>query len=365
MATVTAATPDGTTATVLKRFLFLGPTGVGKSKMINCCYNRSVEKSLLETPAGVGAIDSIIGTTSSISNYVDQRNKIVYVDTVGYGDVRFHQNTQSFLLFFRELICYASIGYNWIFLVIRFSQMSQDTLVYIQSLEALLGEKAFSRCTIVFTNCKQPNMTRERCIEANKQHTEIVAILRKVNNVIFGDMDTDDILADSDSNSDEDETNENIRQKQMKKRTKFMQRMLLQMDQIDEKTLTLEKDWYQYYKTKFTTFMGYIWEKIVGKPNELSKLYKLTVGLRKDIPVTIYYEECSICLELIVEIVDHTPKACITKCGHIFHYDCLKRSFEEQKKCPNCRTDLRSLPERVTGLLIGIQEIQEQLKSNA
>ncbi|CAF0941857.1 unnamed protein product [Rotaria sordida] len=333
--------------------------------MINCCYNRSVEKSLLETPAGVGTIDSIIGTTSSISNYVDQRNKIVYVDTVGYGDVRFHQNTQSFLLVFRELICYASIGYNWIFLVIRFSQMSQDTLVYIQSLEALLGEKAFSRCTIVFTNCKQPNMTRERCIEANKQHTEIVAILRKVNNVIFGDMDTDDILADSDSNSDEDETNENIRQKQMKKRTKFMQRMLLQMDQIDEKTLTLEKDWYQYYKTKFTTFMGYIWEKIVGKPNELSKLYKLTVGLRKDIPVTIYYEECSICLELIVEIVDHTPKACITKCGHIFHYDCLKRSFEEQKKCPNCRTDLRSLPERVTGLLIGIKEIQEPLKSNA
>ncbi|CAF4736998.1 unnamed protein product [Rotaria sp. Silwood2] len=122
--------------------------------------------------------------------------------------------------------------------------MSQDTLVYIQSLEALLGEKAFSRCTIVFTNCKQSNMTRELCIEANKQHAEIVAILMKVNNVIFGDMDTDDIPIDSDGDSDEEKTIENIRKKQNKKRMKFGQQMLAQVDQIDEKTLTLEKDWY-------------------------------------------------------------------------------------------------------------------------
>ncbi len=332
--------------------------------MINCCYNRSVEKAMLETPAGVSAQDSIIGTTSSISNYVDQRNKIVYVDTVGYGDVRFHQNTESFLLFFRELICYSSIGYNWIFLFIRFSQMTQDTLVYIQSLEALLGEKAFSRCTIVFTNCKVSNMNRQRCIEANKQHGEIVTILNKVYNVIFGDMDTEDVPTDSDSDSDGEKTDENIRKRQVKKRTKFMKKMLLEIDQIDEKTLTLERDWYPYYKTKFTTFMGYLWEKIAGKPNELSKLYKLAVGLKKDIPVTIYYEECSICLELIIEIVDHTPKACITKCGHIFHYDCLKRSFDEQKKCPNCRKDLRSLPEKMTGLVIGMKEVQDPLKSN-
>ncbi len=332
--------------------------------MINCCYNRSVEKAMLETPAGVSVPDSIIGTTSSISNYVDQRNKIVYVDTVGYGDVRFHQNRESFLLFFRELICYSSIGFNWIFLFIPFSKMTQDNLVYIQSLEALLGEKAFSRCTIVFTNCKVSNMDRQRCIEANKQHGEIVTILNKVYNVIFGDMDTEAVLTDSDGDSDGEKTDENIRKRQVKKRTKFMNKMLLEIDQIDEKTLTLEKDWYEYYKTKFTTFMGYLWEKILGKPNELSKLYKLAIGLKKDIPVIIYYEECSICLELIIEIVDHTPKACITKCGHIFHYDCLKRSFDEQKKCPNCRKDLRSLPEKMTGLVIGMKEVQDPLKSN-
>jgi hypothetical protein len=284
------------------------------------------------------------------------------VDTVGYGDVRFHQNTQSFLLFFRELICYSSIGYNWIFLFIRYSQMTQDILVYIQSLQSLLGDKALSRCTIVFTSCKQSNMTRERCIEANKQHTEIVTVLNKVNNVIFGDMDTDEISADSDSDdSDEEKTIENIRKKQDKKRTKFMKEMLLQIDRIDEKTLELERDWYQFYKTRFTTFIGYLWEKIVGRPNELSKLYKLAIGLRKDIPVIIYYDDCSICLELIVEVVDSTPQACITKCGHIFHYDCLKRSFNEQKKCPNCRSDLRSLPERMKGFLLGMKEIEDTL----
>ncbi|CAF1307909.1 unnamed protein product [Didymodactylos carnosus] len=332
--------------------------------MVNCCYNRSVDLDELKAPSGVSEDDRIIGTTSSISNYVDQRNKIVYVDTIGYGDVRFHQDRESFLLFFRELICYSSIGYNWLFLFIRYQQLSADIFVYIQTLEQLLGEKAFTRCSIVFTHCKIKGMTRERCIEANKEHDGIVRILKKFNNIIFGDMDTD-AVSEEDSDSDDDQqAKERLHDKKRKQRTKFMNKMLTQIDHTDETILSLEKHWYQHYWTKFTSLMGYYFEKVVGKPNELSKLYKLAAGLKKDIPVTIYYEECSICLELIIEIVDHSPKACITKCGHVFHYDCLRRSFDQQKKCPNCRKDLRSLPEKVSGLVIGLKQVQDPLKSN-
>jgi hypothetical protein len=78
----------------------------------------------------------------------------------------------------------------------------------------------------------------------------------------------------------------------------------------------------------------------------------------------IYYQECSICLELITEIVNHSPKACITKCGHVFHYQCLKKVFEDKKECPNCRTNLRNLPERISALVAGLKQISNPLKAN-
>lgn len=96
----------------------------------------------------------------------------------------------------------------------------------------------------------------------------------------------------------------------------------------------------------------------------MSKLYKLMDGLKKGIPVAIYYEECSIGLALIFKVVDDTPKVCSTKCGLIFHYDCLERHFEEKKNCPNCRKDLLSLPERVAGYVVGLRQVQDPLKVN-
>ena len=71
--------------------------------------------------------------------------------------------------------------------------------------------------------------------------------------------------------------------------------------------------------------------------------------------------KCSMCLELIVEIVDDTIKACITICSHIFHDDCLRRHFDEQK---NCRKDLRCWAERVAGYSVGLRQVQDPLKAN-
>ncbi|CAF0967630.1 unnamed protein product [Didymodactylos carnosus] len=209
-------------------------------------------------------------------------------------------------------------------------------------------------------------MTLEKCIKANKEHQKIVNILGKVKNVIFGDLDTSKKYTSTNKNDPPPppQVIEWLEGEQHRQRSAFMKQMLAQIDGTDNQILELDKNWVEYYWAKFTALLGYCIEKLFQKPNELSKLYKLAAGLKKSIPVTIYYEACSICLDLIIEVVDQDPRACITKCGHIFHYDCLKRAFEQQKRCPNCRRDLRSLPEKATAKVIGLKEVQNPLKAN-
>tara|TARA_B110000967_G_C18737896_1_gene486137 strand:+ start:15 stop:383 length:369 start_codon:yes stop_codon:yes gene_type:complete len=43
--------------------------------------------------------------------------------------------------------------------------------------------------------------------------------------------------------------------------------------------------------------------------------------------------ECSICFDTIV---DETK---LNKCGHTFHYDCIKEWFDINQTCPICRED--------------------------
>ncbi|CAF4173606.1 unnamed protein product, partial [Rotaria sordida] len=188
-------------------------------------------------------------------------------------------------------------------------------------------------------------MTREKCLEANKEHEQIVNMIQKVNSVIFGNMTTD---ADSDTDDDEEEK-ERSRKKKQKQRNVFMEQMLHMVDHTDNQLLTLDRHWFEYYWTKFSLFMAYCYEKISGKQNQLSKLYQLSADLKLGASVVIYYDECPICLELITEINGHEPTACKTKCDHIFHYACLQKWIERQGYCPNCNTNLHVLPERKDG----------------
>lgn len=330
--------------------------------MINCCYNRSVQLEDLAKPSTVAKPDSCIGTTSSLSNYVSQQNRIVYVDTIGYGDVRFHQDCSSFIVFFHELISYSSIGFNWVFLCLRYQQITEEILIYFQTVQQLLGEKSLARCTIIFTHCAIEDMTLERFLEANKEHPEFVNIVQKVKSVFFGDMETENHFKQS-SNSPVEFISW-YDSELLKRREKFMKPILQQIDEMDEGLLELQQEWGTFYWTKFKSFLGFCWEKVFRQSNELSRLYKLTTKLKEDILLIIYYNECSICQELIVEIVDHSPRVCVTKCGHTFHYQCLQRAFAEKKECPNCRTNLRNLPERISAAVAGLKQIIDPLKFN-
>ena len=290
---------------------------------------------------------------------MDQHERKVFIDTVGYGDARFQTDRESFLLFFRELICYASVGYNWLFLVLRFERLTLDILIYVEMLEELLGKHALARCTIVFTHCKLKDMDRPKCITANQDSQRIVDMFKNAHSVIFGDMDT---FEDSDF---DDETLVLVNQNLAKRRQHLMEQLLEQIDSTDDNVMTLNESWFHSYWVSFTQYLGYWAEKIFGKTSELSKRYRLAAALKKEIPVTIYYESCTICLELIIEIWDTEPTVCITKCGHIFHHKCLEKWFAEKKQCPVCRADLRSLPERIVGQRVGLHPVNDAPKTES
>ena len=47
-------------------------------------------------------------------------------------------------------------------------------------------------------------------------------------------------------------------------------------------------------------------------------------------------KECSICLEKANHITHGGMMPVALKCHHVFHYDCIKKWYENKKTCPNC-----------------------------
>jgi len=67
------------------------------------------------------------------------------------------------------------------------------------------------------------------------------------------------------------------------------------------------------------------------------KIYNVRNNTTNNLTSIITSEEnnCSICMSSL-----NTQNTMITKCNHIFHKDCIFKSFETNSHCPNCRADL-------------------------
>jgi len=86
--------------------------------------------------------------------------------------------------------------------------------------------------------------------------------------------------------------------------------------------------------------------------SKLSK-HKACPACRKE-----FVEQCPICQENIQK-----EDAIVTKCGHLFHYNCLKTWFCSSreinlKSCPSCRAKL------VENITEEVYELNEKLKNS-
>jgi len=77
-------------------------------------------------------------------------------------------------------------------------------------------------------------------------------------------------------------------------------------------------------------------ENVVEKPKEKKDLSICTGKPIFALPCNIKLENCAICLDDILEMVNIT----VTTCGHTFHSCCIFESVKKSADCPLCRNEL-------------------------
>jgi predicted GTPase len=105
----------------IKRFLFIGSTGVGKSTLINILFKSVVNKLFLSKPAGTS--EDSAGSTVCFKTYYNFLN-YSFTDTIGFGDSRFAK--EKILSILKDTITNSTARYNKIDLCIRHGRISRE-----------------------------------------------------------------------------------------------------------------------------------------------------------------------------------------------------------------------------------------------
>jgi hypothetical protein len=302
----------------IKRFLVIGPTGVGKSTLINTIFNNNVSKPSLLKPAGTS--EGSAGSTAYFTTYYNFPD-YAFTESIGFGDNRFDK--QHILSMLKATVKNSMVGYNKIFLCINYGRISEEIRYYIELLTVIFGKKILKWCTIVFTHCHDQKITKEKYIELNKQDTYIIGIINSVQKVIFGDNMIDD-----------DDEIENIL-------IKRRQRLL---DNLNQDMQNSNTDYYSPRPENFTEWLHAIYNMITMRYakqvkncfEEILKISGTVVDLMIHQNFANYYGQCPICLEDMWNI-----DSVFTTCHHIYHEKCINEWLNNKTNdCPICRTIL-------------------------
>lgn len=302
----------------IKRFLFIGPTGVGKSTLINILFNDDVRPWSLLQPASTS--ESSAGVTACFSTYYSIPD-CALTDSIGFGDNRFTKKETITML--KAVVKNSMVGYNKIYLCLRYGRVANDIRYYIDLLVAIFGKKILKWCTIIFTNCKHRDMTKESYLAKNQSDSYICGIINDVQNVIFGDNVTD-----------EDPDMEKVC---LKKRQALL-------NALKDDVQNSSTEYYLFSPDNIFEWMRTILDVIMSKSVREIQTYFQEIQVLSGTISTLminqnfanYYGQCTICFE------DMWDKDSIfTTCGHIFHKDCIDRWLKEKaKNCPICRASL-------------------------
>lgn len=305
-----------TTERRIKRFLFIGPTGVGKSTLINILFNNNVSKSSLLKPAGTS--EGSAGSTATFTTYYNFPH-YAFTDTIGFGDNRFDK--EKILSILKATIKNSMVGYNKIYLCINYGRISNEIRYYIELLIVIFGKKILKWCTIIFTHCRDQTITKEKYIDLNKDDTYIINIINSVQNVIFGDNMIDDEF-------------ENVL---INRRQRFL-------DNLNQDIRNSKMDYYFPHPENFTEWVLAIYHMITMRYakqlktcfEEIQKVSVTVVDLMVQQNFANYYGQCSICLSDM-----WNTDSVFTKCHHIFHETCINQWLNDKTKdCPMCRSPL-------------------------
>ncbi|CAF3057828.1 unnamed protein product [Rotaria socialis] len=305
----------------MRRVLFVGPTGVGKSTVINILMNNDTQRHHLSQPAGTN--DSSSGETRFFTTYYDIP-KYGYTDTIGLGDNRFkNADIQASL---KLVLTEASIGYNKVYICLKYGRISKEVRHYIDMITTLFGKGALKWTSIIFTDCPDQNMTKESYISKNQEDTDFVKTVQSMRTIIFGD-----------NRSDEDTM---IDQRLYARRKTFLRRISEDIDQQSQKEyFVLRKDGL-ISRLRNVFNMGRSPRRSINIANEIKEFAKAVSAARQDKKYNYYFGECSICTEDLTG----NGKPVITLCCHVYHEACLKEWLHRQSNgnCPVCRTTLDS-----------------------
>jgi GTPase SAR1 family protein len=310
----------------IKRFLFIGPTGVGKSTLINILFNNNVNKQYLSKPAVTS--EGSAGSTACFTTYYNFPN-YAFTDSIGFGDNRFDK--EKILSMLKATVKNSMVGYNRIYLCLNYGRISSDIRYYIELLIVIFGKKILNWCTIVFTHCRDQKMTKEKYIQSNEHDTYIVGVINSVQNVIFGDNMIDDEI-------------ENVL---------IIRRQRL-LDLLNEDIRNSKTDYYSPRPENFTEWLQAIYNMFTSKYakqvntcfEEIQKISGAIATLMIHQSFANFYGQCSICLCDM-----WNTDSVFTKCHHIFHETCIDEWLDHKgNTCPMCRSLLDKKDSFLTSL---------------
>ena len=313
---------SSTTGRKMRRILFIGPTGVGKSTLINTLINDNVTAESMSSPAGAG--DTSHGQTSFFVTYYDFPN-ISYTDSIGLGDNRFQP--EDVMLTLKSIIKNSMVGYNKIYLCIQYGRISSDIRGYIDLITTIFGESVLQWCSIIFTRCNDRTMTKELYLRKNKEDANIVGTIDKVQTVLFGDNMIDD---DAD-----------VEAILRKRRQEFLVRIKQDIDETAKseyfqvKTDNLLERIFKIFQIIFGTY-----GKLHSVASEVRNVARAVVDSMHSSRFANFFGTCSICTE---DVTDENQPV-ITKCNHVYHKKCIDQWIEKNnvKSCPICRAEFNN-----------------------